>query len=164
MRPSAPHRRRRASDIVQQSWRQLRNPLPKLRIISDDEVEALHEAALTILERIGVRCAVKEARGIFASAGALIDEADGRVRVGRDIIDAALKAVPSEIALTPRNRGRTVTLGGDHLTTAAVLGPPHAADLVRGRRTGTLADLSELLKLTQYFNVVQMNGWPVEPL
>ena len=164
MRPSAPHRRRRASDIVQQSWRQLRNPLPKLRIISDDEVEALHEAALTILERIGVRCAVKEARGIFASAGALIDEADGRVRVGRDIIDAALKTVPSEIALTPRNRGRTVTLGGDHLTTAAVLGPPHAADLVRGRRTGTLADLSELLKLTQYFNVVQMNGWPVEPL
>ena len=45
-----------------------------------------------------------------------------------------------------------------------VLGPPHATDLVRGRRTGTLADLSELLKLTQYFNVVQMNGWPVEPL
>jgi trimethylamine--corrinoid protein Co-methyltransferase len=164
MRPSAPHRRRRASDITQQSWRQLRNPLPRLRIISDDEVEALHQAALTILERIGVRCAVKEARDIFARAGAKIDETDGRVRIGRDIIDAALKTVPAEITLTPRNRDHAVRLGGDHLTTAAVLGPPHVTDLLRGRRTGTLADLSELLKLTQFFNVVQMNGWPVEPL
>ena len=34
----------------------------------------------------------------------------------------------------------------------------------RGRRSGTLDDFRELLKLTQFFNAVQMNGWPVEPL
>ena len=164
MRPTTPNRRRKASDIVQQSWRQLRNPLPRSRIISDDEVERIHLAALHILETVGVRCAVKEARDIFAGAGALIDESDSRVRLGRDIVEAALRTAPAELTLTPRNPQRAVRLGGDWLTTAAVLGPPNCSDLIRGRRSGSLADLTELLKLTQFFNVVQMNGWPVEPL
>lgn len=157
-------RRRKSEDIVQKPWTQLTNPFPKSRLISDDQVESIHLAALDILERIGVRCQVREARDVFAKAGASIDENDARVRVGRDIIEAALKTAPSEITLTPRNPSRAVRLGHDYLTTAAVLGPPNCADLVRGRRSGSLADLGELLKLTQFFNAVQMNGWPVEPL
>ena len=164
MRPHTPTRRRRASDIVQKPWSQLENPLPPTRLISDDEVEALHEAALKLLETVGVRCAVPEARALFGKAGAIIDEADGRVRLGREIVEAALKTVPPEFTLTPRNPLHALKLGGRHLATAAVLGPPNCADLTRGRRTGTLSDFSELLKLTQYFNAVQMNGWPVEPL
>ena len=164
MRPHTPTRRRRASDIVQKPWSQLENPLPPTRLISDDEVEALHEAALKLLETVGVRCAVPEARALLGKAGAIIDEADGRVRLGREIVEAALKTVPPEFTLTPRNPLHALKLGGRHLATAAVLGPPNCADLTRGRRTGTLSDFSELLKLTQYFNAVQMNGWPVEPL
>lgn len=164
MRPASSPRRRRADDIVQAPWRQLRNPLPRSRLIPDDAVERIHLAALEILETTGIRCAVKEARDIFAKAGAFIDETDGRVRVGRDIVEAALKTVPPELTLSPRNPERAVRLGGDMMTTAAVLGPPNCTDLLRGRRSGSLADLSELLKLTQFFNVVQMNGWPVEPL
>ena len=149
---------------MQQSWRQLRNPLPRARLISDDEVERIHAAALRILSGIGIRCAVPEARDIMRRGGALIDESDNRVRIGPDMVDQALSTVPSEFTLTPRNAARAVRLGGDWLTTAAVLGPPNCTDLLRGRRSGTLADLRELLKLTQFFNVVQMNGWPVEPL
>jgi trimethylamine---corrinoid protein Co-methyltransferase len=157
-------RRRRSEDIVQTPWTQLANPFPKARLISDDQVESIHLAALDILERIGVRCQVREARDLFAKAGAAIDESDGRVRVGRDIVEAALATAPSEFTLTPSNAARAVRIGHDYLTTAAVLGPPNCADLVRGRRSGTLADLGEMLKLTQFFNAVQMNGWPVEPL
>ena len=164
MRPASPHRRRRAADIVQQPWMTLRNPLPRLTLISDDEVEALHQAALAILETIGIRCAVKEARDIFAAAGALIDESDGRVRLGREIVEQALKTAPSELTLTPRNPARACHLGGNSFTTSTVLGPPNCSDLIRGRRSGSLADLTELLKLTQVFNIVHMNGWPVEPL
>ncbi len=163
MRP-APRHRRRAADIVQKPWAQLENPLPPLRLISDDEVEAIHRAALKLLETVGVRCAVEEARDIFARAGALIDGTDNRVRLGPEIVEAALSTAPSDLTLTPRNPARTVKLGGRYLTTAAVLGPPNCTDLIRGRRSGSLADLSELLQLTQHFNAVQMNGWPVEPL
>ena len=163
-RPATAHKRRRLGDIVQTPWRQFVNPFEPLRPISDDEVESLHLAALDILERIGIRCQVKEARDIFARAGAIVDEADGRVRLGRDIIEAALATAPAELTLSPRNAGQAVKLGGRNMATAAVLGPPNVTDLMRGRRSGTLADLGELLKLTQFFNAVQMNGWPVEPL
>ena len=163
MRPDRA-RRRRAADIVQMPWRQLVNPLAPVRLISDDAVEAIHEAALKLLEDVGVRCALPEARDIFRRAGALVDEADQRVRLGRDIVAAGLLTVPAELTLTPRNPAHAVRMGGAHLATAAVLGPPNCTDLGRGRRSGTLADLSELLKLTQYFNIIQMNGWPVEPL
>lgn len=163
-RPATSHKRRRLGDIVQKPWRQLINPFTPLRLISDDEVESLHLASLDILERIGIRCQVNEARDIFAGAGARVDETDGRVRVGRDIVEAALATAPAELTLTPRNPARAMKLGGNNMTTAAVLGPPNCSDLIRGRRSGSLADLGELLKLTQFFNAVQMNGWPVEPL
>jgi len=161
---AGPARRRRVEDIVQKPWTELVNRQPRSRLVSEDEVEALHEAALSILETIGVRCLVKEARDVLARAGAIVDVASDVVRVGRDMVEAALATVPAEIVLTPRNPARAVRLGGDHFTTAAVLGPPNCTDLVRGRRSGTLGDLEELLKLTQFFNAVQMNGWPVEPL
>lgn len=157
-------RRRKVQDIVQKPWTQFRNPFPKARLVSDDQVETIHLAALDILERIGIRCQVKEARDILAKAGARVDESDGRVWLGREIVEAALQTVPSETLLTPRNPGRAVKLGHDDFTTAAVLGPPNCTNLVRGRRSGSLADMGELLKLTQFFNVIQMNGWPVEPL
>ena len=48
MRSERP-RRRRAADIVQMPWAQLVNPLPPTPLISEDEVEAIHEAALTLL-------------------------------------------------------------------------------------------------------------------
>lgn len=157
-------RRRRAQDIVQKPWRQIRNSHPKIRIISDDEVERLHLASLDILEQIGILCHLPEARALFGRAGAIVDEGTGRIRLGRDIIEQALTTVPAEFTLTPRNPAHAVRLGGDWMTTAAVLGPPNVTDLRRGRRSGTLADFNELLGLTQYFNAVQMNGWPVEPL
>lgn len=157
-------KRRKASDIVQMPWRQMRNPFKPLQLISEDEVEAVHGAALRLLEEVGIRCHVAEARALLRQAGARVDEADARVRLGREIVEAALSRVPATVTLTPRNTAHAVTLGGDCMGTAAVLGPPNSTDLVRGRRGGTLADMEELLKLTQFFNAVQMNGWPVEPL
>ena len=164
MRPGSQHRRRSASDIVQMPWTQFTNPLPPTPLISDDEVEAIHEAALALLETVGLRCGIPEALALLAAAGARVDHAEGRARLGREIVEHALQSVPSAITLTPRNAARAVKLGERHLATAAVLGPPNCTDLARGRRSGTLADMAELLKLTHFFNAVQMNGWPVEPL
>jgi trimethylamine--corrinoid protein Co-methyltransferase len=164
MRPATAPRRRRAQDIVQQSWMQLTNPLASVKLISEDEVESLHKAALSLLETVGLRCPLPEAQKVMSKAGALVDPNEQRIRIGRDLVEQALSTVPHSFELVPRNPARAVCLGGEALTTAAVLGPPNCTDLVRGRRTGTMADLRELLKLTQFFNIVQMNGWPVEPL
>jgi trimethylamine---corrinoid protein Co-methyltransferase len=157
-------RRRKPSDIVQKPWRQLVNPFKPLQLISEDEVEAIHEAALRILQETGIRCHVAEARELLRKAGARVDESDARVHLGRDIVEHALKTIPSTVTLSPRNPQRALKLGGNFMATSTVLGPPTITDLVRGRRSGTLADLQEVLKLTQFFNIVHMNGFPVEAL
>ena len=105
-------RRRRVEDIFQKTWRQLVNPFPAARLISDDEVESIYLAGLDILERIGIRCQVGEARDVFVRFGATVDESDGRVRVGREIVEAALTTIPNEITLMPRNPDHAVSLGG----------------------------------------------------
>jgi trimethylamine---corrinoid protein Co-methyltransferase len=155
-------RRRKTSDIVQQPWAQMVNPFKPAELISVDEVESLHQAALSILENTGIRCHVAEAREILQKAGARVDDSKSHVWLGREFVEQALKTVPSQVTLTPRNADHAVRLGGQHMATSTVLGPPHVTDLVRGRRTGKLADLEELLKITQFFNVVHMNGFPLE--
>jgi trimethylamine--corrinoid protein Co-methyltransferase len=155
---------RRTRAIRQMGWKQLTNRYPKAHIVSDEDIEALHRAALAILETTGIKCWLPEGRELLRKAGALVDEASGRVRLGRDIIESALATAPAAFTLTPRNAARAVRVGGDDFATTGVLGPPNCSDLERGRRSGMLADFAELTKLTQFFNAVQMNGFPVEPL
>ena len=49
-------------------------------------------------------------------------------------------------------------MGGNHVNFGTVGGPPYAHDLERGRRTGTLADFTELVKLAQALNIVHFHG------
>ena len=45
----------------------------ELRILSQQEVAAIHEASLALLERTGVRVPHEQVRGLFAEAGAAVD-------------------------------------------------------------------------------------------
>ena len=154
---------RRHLPIPQLPWGQPRLRAPFTQIISEDEVAAIHQTSLRILEEIGIVFQDEEALGLFSAAGAIVS-ADGNVRLGRDIVAAALKTVPSEFVLTPRDSAKKVTIGGDYLAFTTVLGPPYCSDLDNGRRSGTLADYANFIRLGQYFNVIHMiAGSPVEP-
>ena len=61
---------RAAGDIAQLPWKQPRNLLPPVELVSADELESIHEAALTILEEIGMDVLLPEAREIYRAAGA----------------------------------------------------------------------------------------------
>ncbi len=161
-RRSGSHRRSKA--IAQLPWRQLSNPYPRATLISDDEIEAIHEASLDVLESIGARIYSSEALEIFARAGAIVDMANQRVRLGRDIVLNAIRTFVSEVRLTPRNPDRTVMIGGDNLAFATVLGPPYCTDIERGRRNGNLADYCDFIRLAHHFNIIHMIGSPVEPV
>jgi trimethylamine--corrinoid protein Co-methyltransferase len=155
---------RRDGSIHQSPWRQLRNPYRPYELVSADEIEAIHGASLEILERIGIRFSLPVAREIFRKAGALVDEETQRVRLGREIVEQALRTVPDSVTLQSYNPERTVTLGRDKLVFATVLGPPYCHDIARGRRQGTLVDYGDFIKLAQFFNIIHLiGGSPVEP-
>src|ERR1019366_3328057 len=52
------------------SYRHLRNPFEPMKVFSDDQVAAIHEAALEILETQGMKVLSADARRLYEKAGA----------------------------------------------------------------------------------------------
>lgn len=151
-----------AAPTRQVNYRNLRNPFPPARIFSDDQIAAIHEAALTLLESIGIRVLLPEARKTLARGGAIIKE-DDMVFIGRDMVDAALATAPKSIPLLAGARDRDVTLALGNLVFQPGAGAPYATDIKRGRRPGSKADFRELIQLTQHFDVLHMVPPLIEP-
>ena len=141
--------RKESGGVSQQPFRRLRNPYPPVTVLSEDQIEAIHQTSLRILEEIGVQFLDEEALSILRQHRASIDDETRMVRLDRGLVLERLKTVPSEIALEARNPQRHVVLGGNAICFSSVAGPPNCSDLDRGRRPGTLADLQDLLKLAQ---------------
>ncbi|MEM9754753.1 MAG: trimethylamine methyltransferase family protein, partial [Pseudomonadota bacterium] len=142
-------------------YRNLRNPVPPMPAISEDRVVALHDAALGVLEDLGVKVLLPEARRLFAAAGARVD--GEMVFIGRDIVTAALSTAPRRIELRAGARHRDLTLELGRLVFQPGAGAPHATDTVRGRRPGRAEDFVDLTRLTQAFDVLHMVPPLVEP-
>jgi trimethylamine--corrinoid protein Co-methyltransferase len=72
-------------------------------------------------------------------------------------------AVPAESDLIAGNPQRSCRVGGPHVVFAPVAGPPSVSDLARGKRTGTLADFEDFVRLAQAFDVIHVLGQMTEP-
>ncbi|MGA1027140.1 MAG: trimethylamine methyltransferase family protein, partial [Lutimaribacter sp.] len=112
-------------------YRHLRNPFPLMSVFSDDEAAHMHETALRILEELGMRVLLPEARQIYAAAGARV--VDDMVYIGREIVSAALASAPRKIHCHAGNPARDVVLELGGLAFQPGAGAPNATDLVRGR-------------------------------
>ncbi len=157
--------RRDASALAQLPWRVLRNPYRPIEVLSEDQVEAIHDASLRILEEIGMDFLHPEALDVLEKAGARVEPGAERVRFDRGLIEAALSHAPSSFTLHARNPARDLTIGANHITFATVGSAPNVSDLERGRRDGNFEDYCDLIRLAQAFNIVHhMGGYPVEPV
>ncbi len=144
-------------------YRNLVNPFAPVRLFSDDQIESMHLAALGMLERQGMRVLSPRGRTLLAAAGATVDEATQMVRLDPGMVMAALSTVPAEVNLVSVNPQHTLRVGGHHVIFAPVAGPPSVSDLTRGKRSGTLADYRDLVRLAQSFDVIHVLGQMTEP-
>jgi trimethylamine--corrinoid protein Co-methyltransferase len=144
---------------------QPRMRLNHTEVVSEDEIEAIHEASLTILERIGMEFLCPEARSIMREAGAEIDESNGRVRFGRELVVSSVARAPSEFTLHSWNPARNLQIGGRWLAFGTVGSAPHYIGRDGVRRTGDREGFRDLLRLAQMLNTVHfIGGYPVEPV
>ena len=145
----------------QPNYRRLKHPFQPQRVFSDDEINNIHDTALRVLEELGMKILLPEAREIFATAGAR--QVDDMVFIGRDIIAQALKTAPTNIRLRAANPVREQDYCDGSMLFSPGSGCPNANDLIRGRRPGSLRDYEETLKLVQSFDVMHKLGPAVEP-
>ncbi|NKC14674.1 MAG: trimethylamine methyltransferase [Gammaproteobacteria bacterium] len=144
------------------NYRQLKNPFPPMKVFSDDRIAAIHEAALTVLEDLGIKVLLSEARDLFVAGGALLKDGD-RVQIGRDMVEAALVSAPCSILAKAAVPERDVLLEPGSLIFQPGAGAPHATDRINGRRPGRGEDFKDLVRLTQHFDVLHMVPPLVEP-
>lgn len=134
------------------------NPYPPMELLSADQVEAIHETSMRILEELGIEVMSAKALSILAAAGAKVDFATQTVRIDRGLVAEALKTAPSTFTLTPRNPEKRLHVGGNTINFGLVAGPPNVHDRERGRRSGNYADYCDFIRLTQHFNTLHMIG------
>src|SRR4029453_11837038 len=123
---------------------------PPMEIISANEVEAIHQASLVLLQEIGMDFMLPEARDLLKKAGARID--GERVRFDRDMVEELIRSAPENFTFHAPNPENSFEVGGASMTFGTVGSPPNSADLDNGRRAGNHADYRNFLKLAQHFN------------
>lgn len=164
------HARRTSGGVPRLPWRRLVNTLGPVEILSADQVEAIHRAALTILRDIGVQVLGARALDRFEAAGARVEREDGargpagQVRLDPAQVDELVAHAPSRFELHARNPERNLIFGDRHLVFGAVGGPAFVTDLDRGRRAGNAADFDAYVRVIGSLDVIhQEGGGPLEP-
>lgn len=146
-------------------YRNLEHRFPPTTMVSADELEAIHNTSLDVLEELGIDVMHEGAREIMKKAGADVRPGIERVRFDRNLILELIKTCPSEFTLHARNPERNVKMGGKNLAFAQVASPPNCSDLDGGRRAGNHKDFQNLVKLAQSYDIIHLTGgYPVEPV
>ena len=133
--------------ISQRPFKQVRLPYRPIEVLTEDQVEAIHDTSMQILEEIGMDFLHPEARDILEKAGARVEPGAERVRFDRGLIQEARSPAPPSFTLHARNPARDLTIGANHITFATVGSAPNVSDLERGRRDGNYEDFRDLVRL-----------------
>ena len=126
--------------------------------LSADQLEAIHEASLDVIEQHGLEVNGTEALDYYAKAGAEVDRANEMVRMDRNLVMQLMSTAPETFTLTPRNPDHRIYVGQDHINFGMVSGPPNVHDAINGRRAGNYADYIKLAKFAQFFNCIRFLG------
>ena len=165
-RQAAGRRKERGASgkVPQLPWTVVRNPYPAMDIAGADDVEAIHDASMRVLEETGINILLGEARDILRDAGVAVTPGEARVRFERGFIEEAVARAPRQWTLHARNPARSRIMGGNHVNFFPVAGNPNVSDLEGGRRSGNLADYRNLLRLAQVINAVHGCTPMLEPV
>ena len=112
--------RRGAPGLKQLPWRRMRNPYRPVEVMSADQIEAIHEASLRVLEEMGMEFLDAEALSILKAAGAEVTPGSLRVRFDRAMILENVAKAPAEVTLHARNPERNLTFGDNHINFGTV--------------------------------------------
>lgn len=161
-RPGRDRNADRSAGPVQMPFRQPARHFDPTPAVSEDELEAIHQASLQVLRDIGIDILNDDAKRRLSAEGARVEE--DRVRFDPDMVLDFVSSAPSEFTLHSWNPAHDVRLGGAAIAFGAVASAPNASDTAGGRRSGNRDDFRNLVRMSQVINSVHLHGgYPVEP-
>lgn len=134
--------------------KELRNRWSPHEIASPQQIEAIHNVSMQILENTGLRFLDEEALTLWEKAGAKVDRQTQHVWPDRGLITELVAKAPSSFIFRGRNPARNRLIGENSINFFSAAGTVFAHDLKRGRRPGETADWINIAKLIQMTNVI----------
>ncbi|MCP4154598.1 MAG: trimethylamine methyltransferase, partial [bacterium] len=129
------------------------NATPRLQVLSQDEVEAIYDAALTVLYQTGVRVYEKEGVEIAHSGGAIVEETTDEsslVKIPHYMADKALATVPGKVVLAGPDRKYRMELYKNRIYYGGGADTPYIIDPYTGeRRRSAYKDVKNFARLGQ---------------
>ena len=155
-------RKKSRGDAPQKQPSFINQDIPVYSLISQDDIELIHEKSLEILTEIGIDFYLEEAVQILKEHGVNV-EGETAYFTPQQIEDYLAKA-PRQFTQLARNPENNVVIGGNHKVFAPVYGPPFVYDLEGGRREATLEDFQNFVKLAYLSPYIHHSGGTiVEP-
>jgi trimethylamine--corrinoid protein Co-methyltransferase len=121
---------------------------PQLKVLSEEQIYEIHQAALEILWNTGVLVKAPAARDLLRQAGALVEDEKALCRIPGYIVEEALKRAPSSFTVYARNPANDVPVSTRSVHYEPMIGRLNCYDYATGTtHRSTLEDVGDLVKL-----------------
>jgi trimethylamine:corrinoid methyltransferase-like protein len=123
--------------------------IPRLKVISDAEIELIHLSTLEVLRRTGIAVREPKAVEILEKAGCAAE--GDRVRIPAHLVEQALRATPPRVAMSDRNGKPAMFLEADNVYFGTGSDTPHISDLqTKKRRLAVLKDIENVARVVDF--------------
>jgi trimethylamine--corrinoid protein Co-methyltransferase len=124
--------------------------------LSSSDLQAIHDTSMQLLETVGIHFPEENAIQIFQEHGF---KTEGQtVFLTEAQVMKAVKQVPAQFTVHGRDPGREITIGGGTPVFAPGYGAPFLVDSETGKRTPTLEDYHNLVKLAHMLPNQDVSG------
>ncbi|UCE80945.1 MAG: trimethylamine methyltransferase family protein [Methanobacteriota archaeon] len=121
----------------------------RIDILSNKQLDSIHEATLTLLERTGIRFDSKEAiKRLVANGAILRPESKNTILFPRSIVEDAIDRIQHRHEFHARNPANTIKWNGKNVFAGSGGGSPEIIDIKTGTtRPSTLEDVAQMTRL-----------------
>jgi trimethylamine--corrinoid protein Co-methyltransferase len=117
-------------------------------VLSEGEIDQIHNKSLVVLDRVGVEVQDAGARELFRQAGARVEAGSDRVHIPRELVESALGSAPSEFSLFDRNLSPGIQLSSGRIYATTGSNSKLVVDINTGEyRPSTKQDAGDFARL-----------------
>ena len=133
-------------------------------VLTDQQIEKIHAASLTILETVGVVMPHPEMLSRFADCGAAVDREQSTVKIPPSLVEDCLRKAAKRFTLFGRDVSRTAEFGCGKRNYNSIAGEAHWIEQPgQRRRFATLADAAAATRFADGLDGINIPGAMSDP-
>lgn len=134
------------------------------QVLTKSQIERIHQASLTILERTGVHVPHPGTLSRFSDAGAKVDWKNQIVRIGPALVEKSLASAGKQFTLYGRDLTKRAAFGQGTRNYNTIAGEAHWVDQVGGpRRPTSMDDVATATRFCDALDHINLPGAMADP-